>query len=314
LVVRCSLKIDVDTLEGYLTGVPRLAELLGSLGIRATFCVAMGPDCSGRAIRRIVTRRGFLAKMLRTRAPSMYGPRTLLYGTLLPAPQIVATRPQVLHDLLAARHEVIPHGWNHVDWHDFLPRWSLERTERELRRACEAFEQYAGRPCHAFAAPGWQATARSLLVEAQLGLRYSADTRGWCPFFPLADGTPLAVVQIPTTLPTLDEMIGLPELRGTDLLEQMLSLVHSPASDGEDGSPPDELVHVFTCHAEVEGMAWRDWFEGFLRALQSEGVEFATLDELAARTVAAGNVPTGRVVAGTLPGRAGTVSCQAPAG
>ena len=38
-------------------------------GVPASFFVAMGPDHSGRAIRRLFTHKGFLQKMLRTGAP-----------------------------------------------------------------------------------------------------------------------------------------------------------------------------------------------------------------------------------------------------
>ena len=66
-----AVKIDVDTLKGYLEGVPRLLDILGKRGVRASIFFSMGPDNSGKAIRRIF-RKGFLAKMLRTSAPSTY--------------------------------------------------------------------------------------------------------------------------------------------------------------------------------------------------------------------------------------------------
>src|SRR5262245_59627265 len=82
------LRIDVCTYQGFREGVPRLLDALAKRKIRATFFTAMGPDRSGLAVLRLFRKKGFLAKMLRTGAGSMYGWRTALYGTLLPAPRI----------------------------------------------------------------------------------------------------------------------------------------------------------------------------------------------------------------------------------
>ena len=80
-----AVKVDVDTLKGYLEGVPRLLDIFGRRDLRVSFFFSFGPDNSGRAIRRVF-RKGFIGKMLRTNAPGTYGMATLLYGTLLPAP------------------------------------------------------------------------------------------------------------------------------------------------------------------------------------------------------------------------------------
>src|SRR5689334_8756369 len=85
---RVAVRIDVDTFRGAQQGVPAMLEDLARAGVRASFFFSLGPDRSGRAVARFVTRRGFLGKMLRTRAGRMYGWKTALYGTLLPAPMI----------------------------------------------------------------------------------------------------------------------------------------------------------------------------------------------------------------------------------
>lgn len=306
-----ALKVDVDTYHGLREGVPRLMGILERLGVTATFCVAMGPDNSGKAIRRIF-RPGFVGKMLRTRAVSMYGSRTLLYGTLLRAPLIGAGAPQLLRELETAGHEVIPHGWDHVAWHDYLTRWDFERTRAELTRACEALAEAVGHPCQAVAAPGWQATETSVRAQQELGLRYAADTRGWCPFYPLVEGEPATVLQLPTTLPTLDEAIGLPELASLDLLDHYLWMCRRmPAPTGLSGLPQTGTpVHVLTVHAEVEGRGWARWFQELVACLLAEGARVVTLAELASTVIARGNVPAGRIIQSTVPGRAGRVSCQ----
>src|SRR5207302_5997593 len=80
-----ALKIDVDTYEGIRNGATRLASFLHSQKIPASFFVSLGPDNSGRAAARALRHPGFLKKMLRTKAVSVYGWRTILSGTLLPA-------------------------------------------------------------------------------------------------------------------------------------------------------------------------------------------------------------------------------------
>ena len=58
------------------------------------------------------------------------------------------------------------------------------------------------------AAAGWQINAHGLELEREYGLRYASDTRGGPAFFPLlADGAS-SCPQIPTTLPTFDELLG----------------------------------------------------------------------------------------------------------
>src|SRR5437764_3043105 len=85
---RLALKVDCDTFEGTKKGLPNLLRLFDEFKIRASFFFTLGPDTSGRAAFRVFTQKGFLKKMLRSNAVALYGPRTMLYGTLLPSPMI----------------------------------------------------------------------------------------------------------------------------------------------------------------------------------------------------------------------------------
>ena len=86
--MQLALKIDVDTLRGTREGVPALLDALQAAGADATFLFSLGPDHTGRALRRVF-RPGFFSKVARTSVLEHYGLRTLLYGTLLPGPDIV---------------------------------------------------------------------------------------------------------------------------------------------------------------------------------------------------------------------------------
>jgi len=122
-VRRVALKVDCDTFVGTRDGIPALMDILAARGIRATFFFTLGPDRSGVAARRVFTRKGFLRKMLRSGAGSLYGFPTVLYGTILPAPAIGARCENEIRSVAKRGHETGVHGWDHVGWHDGLDRW-----------------------------------------------------------------------------------------------------------------------------------------------------------------------------------------------
>lgn len=291
-----ALRVDVDTRRGLAEGVPRLLELFRRTGTRASFFVAMGPDRSGRALRRAL-RPGFLAKMWRTNALRLYGVRTLLSGTLLPARLVGAGMPALLRAVAAEGHEVGPHGWDHVGWQDRVHRWPAAAVRVDLLRATEAFEAALGTRPRASAAPGWRTSSEALSIQEELGLRYASDVRGSAPFKPALGGGVAGTLQVPTTLPTLDELLG----RVRDLPGALLSAL-GPG------------LNVFTLHAEVEGGPLLGTFAGFLEEIRRRGVALATLDEAVARVLAAGGeVPVAPVTRGRVAGRSGWVASQGPA-
>jgi len=63
-----AFKVDVDTHDGMRYGVPVLLEIFRRFCIRATFCLAFGPDNAGKAVSRLLKDPAFLKKMLRTGA------------------------------------------------------------------------------------------------------------------------------------------------------------------------------------------------------------------------------------------------------
>ncbi|MGA8007610.1 MAG: 4-deoxy-4-formamido-L-arabinose-phosphoundecaprenol deformylase, partial [Burkholderiales bacterium] len=73
--MRLALKLDVDTYRGTREGVPRLMRILAAQRAGATFLFSLGPDHTGRAVRRVF-RRGFVGKVARTSVLEHYGVRT----------------------------------------------------------------------------------------------------------------------------------------------------------------------------------------------------------------------------------------------
>jgi undecaprenyl phosphate-alpha-L-ara4FN deformylase len=295
------LKVDCDTLEGTREGVPRLLEILAARGIRATFYFTLGPDRSGVAVRRIFTRKGFLSKMIRSRAPSLYGWRTALYGTLLPAPMIGAGAEDALRAAARAGHDTGVHGWDHVGWHDRLDRMTREEIARDYGAAHAEFLRILGAPARTSATPGWTANAWSLEVQEERGLLHTSDTRGGPPFFPRAGGRSFRTLEIPTTLPTLDETLAWPELRD-DAAQRAF---FGGAVRGTD---------VHTIHAEVEGRSKATLFGSILDDWKGGGVAFPLLSELAREALERPELLPARDLAKTrLPGRGGFVTTGWPA-
>ena len=293
-----ALKIDVDTYRGTREGVPRLAQVLTRVGAGATFLFSVGPDHTGRAIKRVF-RPGFMGKVKRTSVVEHYGLKTLMYGVLLPGPHIGRRCRSFMHDIAGAGFEVGVHTYDHIKWQDGVARASEPWTRRELTLAVDEFVEVFGKRPVVHGAAGWQVNEYVPALEAELGFRYASDTRGVCPFVPVVAGAAAAVPQLPTTLPTLDELIGRPDLEGVDPVDHLLTLTE--ADPGRD--------HVFTLHAELEGGAYLESFERLLRTWRARGVELTDLATYAG-ALDINKLPRCQIVAGTVPGRSGVLATQ----
>ncbi len=295
-----AFKIDVDTHQGLGEGVPRLRQLLEREQVAATFFVTMGPDNSGRAVIRAFRNRGFLSKMFRTRAVRMYGLRTVLSGTLLPSRPIALAYPELMRQLKRAGFEVGVHGYDHVRWQDWIDKLGESGLRDEVGEALEAYRAIFSAPAKSFAAPGWRTNATALAVLDEAGLVYRSDTRGIAPYRCVIDGRTIRTPEIPTTLPTLDEVMGRADLAGGDsLLRFYLDQFK------------EDALNVHTIHAETEGMGQLETFSHLVRALKERGARFVRLDEIAER-LKGGELPLCEVVRKTLPGRAGWIAAQGP--
>jgi undecaprenyl phosphate-alpha-L-ara4FN deformylase len=295
-----ALKIDVDTYRGTREGAVRLADLLERLDVRATFLFSLGPDHTGRAIKRVL-RRGFLRKVKRTSVVAHYGVRTLLYGVLLPGPHIGRRCGEVMRDIARRGFEVGVHTWDHVRWQDGVAQADEPWTRRELTLARDQFMEIFGRTPQVHGAAGWQMNRYVPALQQELGFRYASDTRGSAPFVPELESGTGTVPQLPTTLPTFDELIGRPDLHGADPVDYLLA-----TTDARRGRE-----EVFTLHAELEGGAYLGAFERLLRAWRQRDARLTDLASYAAQLQRA-HLPRCRIVAGTVAGRSGELAVQAP--
>jgi peptidoglycan/xylan/chitin deacetylase (PgdA/CDA1 family) len=300
--VRLALKVDVDTDRGTRIGVPNLLADLADGGIPACFLFSLGPDQTGRAITRVL-RPGFFRKVSRTGVVRLYGIRTLLNGTLLPAPHIGRRNSGVMREVRDAGFETGIHCFNHYRWQDHLRRMSLPEVRAEFLAARAEFLRIFGRAAQTAGAAGWQSDAQSREVYDEAALLYSSDTRGRHPFFPRIDGRVFSTLEIPGTLPTLDELLGRPEHPDASIVPHLLSLLDA------------DRLNVFTLHAEIEGMGRRGLFRSLLAAWKGAGVEFVRMDDMARELLAnRGAIPVRDQVFAAIDGRSGVVATQAGEG
>ena len=292
------LKIDVDTERGTKIGVPNLVALLKELKIPATFLFSLGTDNTGRAIQRVF-RRGFLRKVNRTSVIRTYGVRTLLNGVVLPGPHIGQRHEGIMREVYQQGFEVGIHSYNHQKWQDGVVRMSKEQITHEFTLAFQEFQRVFGMRAHTAGAPGWQANVRTLAVYDEFNLTYASDSRGTCPFFPKVLNQVFKTLQLPTTLPTLDELIGLPELPLNKMTDYYLALLKT------------DVPNIMTVHAELEGMRYREWFSEFLRALKQRQADFQPLLAIAESYLSKrAQIPVCELVNAEVPGRAGVLAMQ----
>ena len=296
--ITVALKVDVDTERGTREGIPALTALLTEYQAPASFLFSLGPDNTGKAIRRVL-RPGFFQKVSRTSVVQVYGIRTLLNGTLLPAPHIGSRHADVMRRVRDAGFECGIHCHDHFQWQDHLFRMSLDQVRGEFGQARAEFRRIFGCEAATAGAPGWQASAHSREVYDEAGLLYSSDTRGESAFFPAIDGRVFQTLEIPSTLPTFDELLGRPEYPDAHIVEHYTRLLRA------------DRPNVLTIHAEIEGMAKRPIFRDLLAAWSKLGVRFVRMDELARQLLAQReSIPVLPLVMAEIDGRSGLVATQ----
>jgi undecaprenyl phosphate-alpha-L-ara4FN deformylase len=292
-----ALKVDVDTLRGTREGVPRLAQLLRRHQAQATFLFSVGPDHTGRALRRVF-RPGFLSKVKRTSVVEHYGLRTLLYGTLLPGPHIGRSCAREMKAVRSDGFEVGLHSYDHVKWQDFVSARDERWTSREMELGIEAFGEVFGERPKVHGAAGWQMNDSAFELEKDARFDYCSDTRGTDPFVPVLANGATAPPQVPTTLPTLDELIGLAGMSADDAASHLLGLTQKPAG-----------AHVFTLHAELEGMRLLSVFTKLLEGWAAQGYELVDMRHVL-NAASATTLRMHQVAASRVPGRSGTLMIQ----
>jgi peptidoglycan/xylan/chitin deacetylase (PgdA/CDA1 family) len=290
----------VDTYRGTQQGVLPLVRLFEKYRVPATFLFTLGPDNTGLCLRRRLWKLDFWRKAVRTRVPSLYGWRTLMYGTLVEAPYIGRSCEGIITAVRDAGFELGVHAYDHFLWQDCVHDWPVQEVKRQFDLALREFERIVGSKAQCAGAPGWQANVHSLEAYDEAELLYGSDCRGISPFFPRVEQQTFRTLQIPTTLPTLDELMGRMGMTEAAMADHYLEALKSPGA-----------AHVMTVHAEIEGLSRLAFFEALLVRAKAQGVSFFSLRDYAHSLLAqCDEVPCCLVAPGKVEGRWGTVLCQ----
>ncbi|MFA9273446.1 MAG: polysaccharide deacetylase family protein [Candidatus Aquirickettsiella gammari] len=301
------LKIDVDTYRGTREGVPNLVRILKQHQANATFLFSLGKDHTGWALRRAF-RPGFFQKVSRTSVLEHYGPKTLMYGVFLPAPDIGKECVEEMRAAKRAGFECGIHCWDHVVWQDNVRRRGEAWTQKQMMAAYERYNEIFGAPPKTYGAAGWQMNPHAFAQLDQFGMQYSSDTRAMLKVdgslanpaagpYRLSHGDQVFdCVQLPTTLPTLDELLGV-EIDGTVVTESNIASVIL-------GLTANLRNHVFTMHAELEGQKLAPILIELLNGWSEQGYLCISMGQYFAN-IREQELPVHPLTWAELPGRSG---------
>jgi undecaprenyl phosphate-alpha-L-ara4FN deformylase len=291
---RVGLRIDVDTFRGTQEGVPNLLKVLAERRVKGTFFFSVGPDNMGRNIWRLF-RPEFLRKMWRTKATKLYGRDILLKGIFWRGPLIAKKLGHFFKVAVSEGHEIGLHAWDHYRWQTHIERMEGGEIRRQLLQGCKVIQACTGTSPVCSAAPAWRITDQALLEKAKFPFRYNSDCRGTSIFYPVIEGETLSQPQIPTTLPTFDEVLGREGVDQENYNEYLIALMKP------------ESLNVLTIHAEVEGMFCLGLFQGFLQQIHRLEGHLVPLGEL---LPPAGQIAGAAIGRQRVEGREGWVAVQ----
>lgn len=240
--MRVALRIEVATWRGLTHGVPALLGLLDQYGIKASFLFALGHDLSGRQPIRTWRRRDQL------------GLAAMLYGNLLLPPYLPAAAAELMHRATQDGHDVGLAGLSGQTWAAQLAHGQDAWVEAQFKLALDRYRQIMGAPPTLMGVSGWQTHPRLLALQSAAGMDFASDVRGRFPFYPVLRGVRGRCVQIPTTLPTIDELLRLPGVERNNVHEHLYAESCRILPAG----------HVYTARAEAEGIGQLDLMEKML--------------------------------------------------
>jgi len=259
--MKLGLRIEVATLRGTRKAVPRIAAALKEAQASATFLFSLGSDHTGRALDSL------------PRVPRLkcYGLAALLSGTLLPGANIGRRGADAMRSVRAEGHEAGILAHDRVRWLKCVAGAGEAWTAAEMRGARERYEEIFGTPALTHGAPGWRMNRYAFRYTQRLGFQHCSDTRGTGPFIPVVRGEIVACPQLPTTLPTLDELLA--EGNTPDeAVQRLLDASRDPAPTG----------HVYALRAEVEGTVFAPALRALLAGWHALGYHVVSLHDYAA--------------------------------
>lgn len=194
-----SLRVDVESSNCLLKGVPILLGILERYDLRATFFIPMGPDRVGVSFDR-----GRVGSYLKLNPLRKFGLKAILRGSLLPPLDLGEICLKM--GLKASRYEIALHGYDHSGWVHAVRRGCPWMVGALFRKGYSEYRRIFGGAPKGFASPEFRWTIEILEMLDEFNFLYGSDFRGRLPFKPRVNGRIYRTLQIPVSLPNLEEL------------------------------------------------------------------------------------------------------------
>ena len=277
--MRVALRVEVRTLRGLREGVPNLMRLFSTFQVRASFFFPLGRDLSGRAPWQTWRDRR------RT------GLKAMAFGTLLPAPLLQHDAVSLIRTARQNGHDVGVLGGSPVDWLRNLANAKTDWIHDQCQQVWDVLDEAGVELPIAWATPGWQVNPALLEALSVQRVGYTSLTRGKLPYLPMLQGVRGTVPEIPTTLPTIDELLEQPDVSVTNVHEYLYAESRHVLPAG----------HVFTAHAEREGQDRLGLMEKLLVMWKGQDGSVRSLDDLL-KDIDPGTLPRHQIGWGSVDG------------
>lgn len=285
--MRVALRVEVSSLRGLRQGIPNLMRLFSEYQVRASFFFPLGHDFAGRRPLKTWRNRGRL------------GWSALAYGTLRPAPSLGSEGRELMSAARANGHEVGLFGLSPLHWARRLARADKAWTRQQCEALWSSFLELGGEAPSALATPDWQVNP-ALLAELHAGrYRYSSMTRGKLPYFPVLQGERSVVPEIPTTLPTVAELLRQPGVSVENIHEYLYAESRHLLPAG----------HVYAASAECEGLAMLGLMENLLVMWKGQDGSVRALGDVL-KDIDLATLPHHQVGWGEIDGASGAMAMQ----
>ncbi|WP_348944515.1 hypothetical protein ABHF33_13985 [Chitinibacter sp. FCG-7] len=293
-----ALKIDVDNTQAMQTGLPAIVDILRARNVGATFFWSLGLEKNGRFLMPAYGLRR-MPGMSNLPLKHRFGFAPLLLGSLRPAKSLAKQAAAVLSELSDAQfeHAVRP-ACRHL-WQARISEQSAEETREQYQQTLQAFERLTEKKPIAHAAHGWQMNRAAFRLSQLNQLSFASDCRGFSPFWPVVEGEYVRCLQIPVTLPMLEELLP---LQSAD--EAVQSLLQTTAAATTD-------LHVFNIAADFD-VQYSEQLAALLDGWIAQGYQLVSLGGLK-NSLDLQAVPYHHVGQAQVSGRVGLLSVQAGA-
>lgn len=263
-----ALRVDVEASSCLLRGIPALWEILEEHEIKASFFIPMGPDRTWLGFNWARAKSYLKLEPLRK-----FGLKTIMRGLLsTPSEMGRLCIESGVNQLRGC--EFALHGYDHAGWVRGIRRKAPGEVKAILLRGICEYRRVFGRKPLGFASPEFKWTAETLRLLDELGFKYGSDFRADAPFKPVINGLTLKTIQIPVTLPNLEEL-SWAGLSDNEALKAILKSLEAKINSGR--------LAVLLIHPSYEALWKRRQLETVLRHVaENRGkLWITTMDKIA---------------------------------